>query len=82
MPDFMEEMLCVDHHAGTHHVHGFIAQDAGGEQIQNELALVVDDGVSGVIAALIAHDDVVLLAEQVDHAALALVAPVDAYNGC
>ena len=38
-----------------------VAQDAGGQQVQNELALVVDDGVAGVVAALIADDDVILL---------------------
>ena len=69
-------------HTGAEHVHGFVAQDAGRHEIEHELALVVDDGVAGVVAALIAHDDVVLLAEQVDHAALALIAPVDTYDGC
>ena len=80
--DLVEHVLRINDHAGAEHVHGLVAQDAGRHEIEHELALVVDDGVAGVVAALIAHDDVVLLAEQVDHAALALVAPVDAYDRC
>ena len=45
-----------------------------------ELAELVYDGVAGVAAALKSHDDIIVFREQVDHAALALVAPVDAYN--
>ena len=80
--DLVEHVLGVNDHAGAEHVHGLVAQNAGRHEIEHELALVVDDGVAGVVAALIAHDDVILLAEQVDHAAFALVAPVDAYDGC
>ena len=80
--DLVEHVLRVNDHAGAEHVHGLVAQNAGWHEIEHELALVVDDGVAGVVAALIAHDDVILLAEQVDHAAFALVAPVDAYDGC
>ena len=78
----VEHVLRINDHAGAEHVHGLVAQDAARHEIEHELALVVDDGVAGVVAALIAHDDVVLLAEQVDHAAFALVAPVDTYDGC
>ena len=51
------------------------------QQVQGELAQVVDNGVAGVAAALVADHHVVVPGEQVHHAALALVAPVDAYNG-
>ena len=81
-PNLVEQVLGVDDHAGTHDVDGLVAQNAGREEIQHELALVVDDGVPGVVAALIAHDNVVFLRQEIDHAALALVAPVDAYDGC
>ena len=37
-----------------------------------------DHGVAGVVAALVAHDVVDLLAEQVGNLALALVAPLGA----
>ena len=48
--------------------------------MQCKFAEFVDDGVTGVAAALIAHDNVIVGADEVDHAALALVAPVDAYD--
>ena len=49
--------------------------------MQGKLAQIIDDGVTGVAAALIAHDHVIVAGEQIHHAALALVAPVDAYDG-
>ena len=49
--------------------------------MQGELAQLVDHGVAGVAAALIADDHVIIAGEQVHHAALALVAPVDTYDG-
>ena len=48
--------------------------------MQREFAEFIDDGVSGVAAALIAHDNVIVGADEVDHTALALVTPVDAYD--
>ena len=41
-----------------------VAQNARGQQVQNELALFVDDGVAGVVAALIADDDIVFFAQS------------------
>ena len=49
--------------------------------MQGELAPLVHYRVSGVAAALVADHHVVVLGQQVHHAALALVAPVNAYNG-
>ena len=80
--DLADQMLDVDDHADAHDVDRLGAQNTGGQKVQNELAAVVDDGVTRVVAALIADDDVVLTAQKVDHAALAFVTPVDAYNGC
>jgi hypothetical protein len=48
--------------------------------MQGKFAVFVHHGVARVVAALIAADDVVFLGDQVDHAALALVAPVDAHD--
>ena len=48
--------------------------------MQRELAMFIDDGVTGVAAALISHDDVILLCQQIDHAAFAFVAPVNAHD--
>ena len=49
--------------------------------MQGELAQIIDDSVAGVAAALITNDYVVIAGEQVHHAALALVAPVNSYDG-
>ena len=74
-------MLRVDDHAAAHDADDVRTQDAGGDQVQDEFAALVLDGVAGVVAALIARNNVVILTEQVDHATLALVAPVYAGNG-
>ena len=46
--------------------------------MQGKLAVFVHNGVTGVVAALIADDHVKIAGDQVDHTALALIAPVDA----
>ena len=78
----VNEVLKVDDHAVAHNVHCAFAGNAGGEQIQDDLTVVVYNGVSRVVAALVAADYIIIGAEQIDHAALALIAPVDTYNGC
>ena len=49
--------------------------------MQSELAILIDDGVTGVAAALIADDNIIVLGQQVNHAALAFIAPVNT-NDC
>jgi len=78
----VEKMLKVDDYAGAQDVHGVVPQDTGGQQVHDELALLVHHGVAGVVAALIADDHVVFLAQQVHHAALALVSPVGSDYCC
>ena len=75
------EALAVHGHAVAQDVHHPVPKNAGGQQMQGEFALFVHHRVSGVAAALVADHYVVVLRQQVHHAALALVAPVDAYNG-
>ena len=78
--DLAVQMVRVDDHTVAHHADNVGAQDAGGQQVQHELAALVLHGVACVVAALIPCNDVILLADQVDHAALALIAPVDTRN--
>ena len=78
--DLLFQVGGVYDHAVAHHAHHVGAQNAGGQQVQHELAAGVHHGVARVVAALIAADNVILLAEQVHHTALALVAPVDSGN--
>ena len=73
----VEKMLDINDHAGAHHVHRAVAEDSGGQQVKDELSLLVHNGVTRVVSALIAGNYVVLLRKQVDHASLALVTPVD-----
>ena len=79
--DLAAEMADIHHHAVAEDVHLLMAEDAGGQQVEREGAAVVLDRVAGVVAALIADDHVVILGHEVDHAALALVAPVHADYG-
>ena len=76
----VNEMLKVDDHAVAHDIHCALAGYAGGEQVQDNFTVVVYNGVSRVVAALIAADYIIIGAEQIDHAALALIAPVDTRN--
>ena len=78
--DLAVQMVRVDDHTVAHHADNVGAQDAGGQQVQHELAALVLDRMASVVAALITCNDVILLADQVDHAALALIAPVDTRN--
>ena len=78
--DLAVQMVRVDDHTVAHHTDNVGAQDAGGQQVQHELAALVLDRVTGVVAALITCNDVILLADEVDHAALAFIAPVDTRN--
>ena len=78
--DLIEKMFEVDDHARPHHIDGLITQNAGRQQIQDELAFFVDNGMSGVVAALITDDNIIFFAQKVDHAALAFISPVCSYN--
>ena len=73
-------MVQVDDHARTQHTGHLRVEDAGGQQVQDELALLCDDGVPGIVAALIAGNDVRMFCQQVDDAAFALIAPIDSSN--
>ena len=59
-------------HSGRRH--------AAGNQLQDELLALDDDGVPGVVAAGIARDDGELLREHVDDLAFALIAPLGTQN--
>ena len=78
--DLAAQVLQVNHRARTQQVDGLRMEDAGGQQVQREFAVLVDDRVARVVAALIAHNHLKLIREVVHHAALALVAPVDAHD--
>ena len=78
--DLLHQVLAVQRHAVAQHVHHAAAENTGGQQMQGEFAHLIDDGVSGVAAALIPYHYVEPLRQVIHHAALALVTPVDAYD--
>lgn len=80
--DFFAKMLDVNDHTVSHDVDFVLAQNCRRQKIEHEFAFVVDDGVSCVVAALIAHHDVLFFGKQIDHSALAFVTPVDTNNRC
>ena len=56
--DLVEEGRGIEHDAVADDAFAAGAQDAAGDQLQNELLAVDDDGVAGVVAAGVAGDDV------------------------
>ena len=49
--------------------------------MQGKFAPIVDDGVSGIAAALIAYHHLIRARDKVNHTSLALITPVNACNG-
>src|ERR1035438_3655273 len=74
--DLVDQSARIDHNPVSDY--GFHArpQDSARDQFQDELLGADIDGVSRIVPALIARDNVKFLREQVDHLALALVAPL------
>ena len=76
--DLVEEGHGVEHDAVADDALAVGAQDAAGDELQDELLAGDDDGVAGVVAAGVAGDDVELLGQHVDDLAFAFVAPLGA----
>ena len=79
--DLLDEEREVDDRPGAEHADRVRVEDAGRDEVELEGALFVDDGVSGVVAALVADDEIRLLREEVRDLALALVAPLRSDDG-
>ena len=77
----LPEVLRVQGHAVSQNVHNPLAKNAGGQQVQGKFAVLVDDGVTGVSAALVTDDHIIVLGQKVYHPSLSLVTPVDTHNG-
>ena len=76
--DLLEEPRRVDDDAVADDGGDVRAEDAGRQERELEGLAVADDGVAGVGAAVVADDEVELVAEQIDDLALGLVAPLQA----
>ncbi len=77
--DLLDQRRHVDDHAVADHAGLPRPEDAGGDQLEDELLLAHLDGVARVVAALAADHHVDLAGQHVDDLALALVAPLGAH---
>ena len=75
---FLPQVFRVNGDAVSQNIYNTLPENAGGQQMQGKFAMLIDDGMAGVATALIADDDVIVLGQQIDHASLSLVTPVDA----
>ena len=73
-------MLQIHDHSVSEYTDDIRMQNAGREQIQDIFSIFRDDGVSGIIAALIADDNIRLLCGEVDDPSFSFIAPVDSGN--
>ena len=78
--DLVVEHARVDHDAVADHAQLAGVEDPARDEVEGPLLPVAHDRVAGVVAALEAHDHVGALGEEIDDLALALVAPLDAYD--
>jgi len=78
--DLLEQDSRVDHDAVADDGSGLLRQHAGRQQVQGVAVLAYDDGMPGVVAALVSHHVVDVVTQQVGGLALALVAPLRAHD--
>ena len=80
-PDLVAEDREVDDHAGAEDAHRVRVEDARRDEMELECSELVHDGMAGVVAALVADDQIRLLREEVRDLALAFVAPLRSDDG-
>ena len=80
----LERVELVQEHAGVDHDpvsddrRDVFVEDPARHELESERLAVHDDGVTGVVAALVADDQVHLLGDEVGELPLSLVAPLRA----
>jgi hypothetical protein len=78
--DLGEERFGVDDDPRADDAHPS-ADDARRKEMKREVAVLELDGMAGVVAAVIARDDIESIREQIDDLAFAFVAPLAAQHG-
>ena len=78
--DFLPEIFGVQGDTVAQNVHDTLPEDTGGQQVQGKLAVLIDNGMTGVAAALITDDNVIAVGQKIYHPTLAFVTPVDSYD--
>ena len=74
--DLLQQDARVDHHPVADDAGAGRVEDAAGQELELELAVLGDDGVARVVATLAPDGEVGPLGEEVDYLALALIAPL------
>lgn len=80
--DLLKQDRGVHHAAIADDRNAFGIHDARGNLVKAVLLIAHHDGVTGVVAALIANDAIELGSDQVADLALALVAPLGSHQHC
>ena len=75
-----EQRRRIDDHAVADDAGDAVVQDAGRDEVQDELLAAHVDRVAGVVAALVARHDVEARRQQIDDLALAFIAPLGAQH--
>ena len=78
--DLLEQGRRMDDHAVADDAFDSLAEDPGRNQRELVCDALVDNRMPGVGPSLVPHDDVVLVAEQVDDLPLGLIAPLKAHD--
>ena len=77
---FIQHRPRIDDHARRDHADFARAQDACRQQREFVFHAVEDHRMAGVVASLIAHDNIMVISENIDNLALGLVAPLQTDN--
>ena len=74
--DLLQQHVRVDDHTVSYDTGRLRPEDPAWDQVEGELALLVQDGVARVVSAGEPGDDIGVLAEEVDDLPLSLVTPL------
>ena len=80
--DLADQHAGVDDHAVADDRRDPWVEDPARDELEGERLVLDDDGVAGVVPALVAHHDLHVGGEEVGELALPLVAPLGAHDNC
>ncbi len=78
--ELLDERHGIDDHAVSHDILDMRIEDSRRNALQGELAIVEYYRMAGIVAALMTHHDIGLARIEIRNLALALVAPLGAYD--
>ena len=67
----------VDHSAGTYDVHCIFIEDAGREDMESKLSLLIYNSVACVVATLKTYDHICLLGKIINDSSFSFVSPLE-----